>query len=320
MEPWLTECSVDALRTALRFARPELADGLITLDAPEGSSDSAEPREVWRHATAFVDGRWVVKFAWSQAAAESLAREGRLFQALSQIVPDLPLPTVAVIDKPLLIIYPFVPGTTLTIDQAATLAPSDRRALARALADVLTTLHAPTTLERLRALNVELPHPVPQAGTAALRASFRRIVDAARAARVARWCDWIDHVLRWAVPPVFLHGDFYGENLVFDTDFSCVQAVLDLEGAGFGDPNFDFRYLPGQAPTVELFLDTIDEYEDLSRGKLDLPRIGAWHVLTVLGDALWRTEARVELPDGGTPAEWVDQLHERLATLGLETG
>jgi aminoglycoside phosphotransferase (APT) family kinase protein len=316
---WLPECSIDALRSALRLARPELADGLVTLDAPATSSDAAEPGELWRHATALVDGRWVVKFAWSQAAAESLAREGRLFQALSQIAPDLPLPTVAVTEEPLLIIYPFVPGTTLTIDQAATLTPNNRRALARALANVLTTLHAPATLERLRALNFELPHPVPQAGTAALRASFHRIVDAQRAERVARWCEWVDHVLRWAVPPVFLHGDFYGENLVFDSGFSRVQAVLDLEAAGFGEPNFDFRYLPGQAPTVELFLDTIDAYEDRSRGKLHRPRIGAWHVLTVLGDALWRTQAGVELPDGGTPAEWVDQLHERLTTLGLET-
>jgi aminoglycoside phosphotransferase (APT) family kinase protein len=115
-----------------------------------------------------------------------------------------------------------------------------------------------------------------------------------------------------------LHGDFYRENLVFDSGFSRVRAVLDLEAAGFGDPNFDFRYLPGQAPTLGLFLDTTDAYERLSREKLDRRRIGAWHVLTVLGDALWRTEAGVELPGGGTPAEWVDQLDERLASLGLE--
>ena len=107
-------------------------------------------------------------------------------------------------------------------------------------------------------------------------------MDAPRAARVARWCDWVDHVLRRAVPPVFLHGDFYGENLVFDSRFKRVQAVLDLETAGFGDPNFDFRYLPAQAPTVDLFLDTLDAYERLSRearpaahrrlARLDRPR------------------------------------------------
>jgi aminoglycoside phosphotransferase (APT) family kinase protein len=273
---------------------------------------------VWCHATAVVDGRWVVKFAWSQAAAESLAREGRLFQALPQVVPDLPLPAVAVVDAPLLIIYPFVPGTTLTIEHAATLTPKDRRALARALAKVLTTLHAPATFQKLRDLHFELPHPVPQAGTAALRKSFHHIVDASRAERVARWCDSVDHVLSWAVAPVFLHGDFYGENLVFDNRFNRVHAVLDLESAGFGDPNFDFRYLPAQAPTVDLFLDTLDAYERLSRGQLDRQRIGAWHVLTVLGDALWRTEADVELPGGATPADWVDELHERLTTLGLE--
>jgi hypothetical protein len=67
---------------------------------------------VWCHATAVVEGSWVVKFAWSEAAADSLAREGRLFQALSQIAPGLPLPAVAVVDQPLLIVYPFVAGTT----------------------------------------------------------------------------------------------------------------------------------------------------------------------------------------------------------------
>ena len=43
----------------------------------------------------------------------------------------------------------------------------------------------------------------------------------------------------------------------------------------------------------------------------------AWHVLTVLGDALWRTEARVALPGGGDASTYVDDLSSRLDALGL---
>ena len=50
-------------------------------------------------------------------------------------------------------------------------------------------------------------------------------------------------------------------------------------------------------------------YERFARRALDLDRVMAWHVLTVLGDALWRTEAGVELPGPGGSAEtWVDDL------------
>jgi hypothetical protein len=48
-----------------------------------------------------------------------------------------------------------------------------------------------------------------------------------------------------------------------------------------------------------------------------LPRVMAWHVRTVLGDALWRTEAAVGLPGGGTKEAWVDELEERFTELGL---
>ncbi len=43
----------------------------------------------------------------------------------------------------------------------------------------------------------------------------------------------------------------------------------------------------------------------------------AWNVLTVLGDALWRTEAGVSLPGGGDAASWVDDLAVRLSLVGV---
>jgi hypothetical protein len=45
----------------------------------------------------------------------------------------------------------------------------------------------------------------------------------------------------------------------------------------------------------------------------------AWHTLTHLGDALWRSEALVELPGGGTPSTYVDDLSARFAALGILT-
>ena len=42
----------------------------------------------------------------------------------------------------------------------------------------------------------------------------------------------------------------------------------------------------------------------------------AWHILTVLGDALWRTDAGIALPGGGgTPSSWVDELDTRLRSI-----
>ena len=44
----------------------------------------------------------------------------------------------------------------------------------------------------------------------------------------------------------------------------------------------------------------------------------AWHVLTALGDAMWRTEAGVALPGGGTATTYVDRLSLELEALELD--
>ncbi len=45
----------------------------------------------------------------------------------------------------------------------------------------------------------------------------------------------------------------------------------------------------------------------------------SWHVLTALGDALWRTEAGVDLPGGGDARSFVDEVQGRLEALGIAT-
>ena len=101
-------------------------------------------------------------------------------------------------------------------------------------------------------------------------------------------------------------------------DAETVQAVLDLEEASVGDYHYDFRYLPAQAPTVELLQITVSEYERFTRRTVSTERVMAWHIRTVLGDALWRTEANVELPAGGTPSKSVDELAARMADLAMD--
>ena len=44
----------------------------------------------------------------------------------------------------------------------------------------------------------------------------------------------------------------------------------------------------------------------------------AWHLRTALGDALWRSEAGVPLPDHRTPADWIGDLAARFWQLGMD--
>jgi aminoglycoside phosphotransferase (APT) family kinase protein len=115
---------------------------------------------------------------------------------------------------------------------------------------------------------------------------------------------------------VVLHGDFHGYNLVVD-EAQRVRTVLDFEEAARGDRDYDFRYLPAQESTLDLFLATAAAYERLSGVPVDVARVMAWSVRTVLGDALWRTEAGVALPGGGTKEEWIAQTADRFDQLGV---
>jgi aminoglycoside phosphotransferase (APT) family kinase protein len=58
------------------------------------------------------------------------------------------------------------------------------------------------------------------------------------------------------VDPVFVHGDFHGYNQVWDPKTQTLTAVLDYGESGGADPAYDFRYLPAQGPSTDLFLTT----------------------------------------------------------------
>jgi hypothetical protein len=85
-------------------------------------------------------------------------------------------------------------------------------------------------------------------------------------------------------------------------------------------PEYDLRALPGTARGFELLRATLRHYEQLSGRQLSTDRIMAWHLRSALGDALWRSEADVPLPDCRTPAEWVDDLNLRQASFRRGSG
>jgi aminoglycoside phosphotransferase (APT) family kinase protein len=114
------------------------------------------------------------------------------------------------------------------------------------------------------------------------------------------------------VDKVFVHGDFHGFNQVWDPERQALADVVDFEESGLADPAYDFRYLPSQGPGTDLFVATATKYGVYPGVPIDVSRVMAWHIRTVLGDALWRSRAGVPLPDGGTPAEWTDGLLARL--------
>jgi len=72
-----------------------------------------------------------------------------------------------------------------------------------------------------------------------------------------------------------------------------------------------------RVPGVEMLTATMDHYQALTGRALSAERIMAWHVRQALGDALWRTEAGVPLPDHRSPGAWVDDIAARLRELSI---
>jgi aminoglycoside phosphotransferase (APT) family kinase protein len=153
------------------------------------------------------------------------------------------------------------------------------------------------------------------ASTGTLRAGLARLIRPDQIARLRSWCDWADRILAPPGRTVLVHGDLHGDNHLWDRASLRLRLIVDWETAGAGEPEFDLRCLPGDGGT-ELLTATVAWYERLSGRSLEVDRIMAWHLRTCLGDALWRAEAGVALPDRRTPAEWVDDLDARFAALG----
>jgi aminoglycoside phosphotransferase (APT) family kinase protein len=276
-----------------------------------------QPNPLYWSGSAVVDGAFVVKFAWAEAPAIRVWREGVLLQRLAATDPHLAIPKVVHVSRrPAVAITEVVGGDPLTWEWASERGAAEVLRLGREIGAFLVRLHAVPPAPLL----VDLPPlvPAPQADTERLRTRYPRLVDHRRARLVQHWSDWVDDALslRSSVP-VLVHGDFHGHNQLWDRQSLRLAAVVDFEEAGVAEPEFDFRYLPGNSRTPELLLSAVAAYEQLAGRRLDLRRVLAWNVRTHLGDALWRTEAQVPLPGGGDASTWVDDLATRLGDHGF---
>ncbi|HLI00095.1 MAG TPA: phosphotransferase [Acidimicrobiales bacterium] len=306
---WLPGGGEGDLRAAMASALPGVTIG--RLDTRRVQLDG--PPE-WAAAAAIDEAGQVIKYAWSEQAAAGIAREARLLQMLSGLIPVPEI--VAVSDRPVLLVTRLVPGQPLD-GRAPELATAEgRERVAVELGTALARLHAPGVLARAGEL-VDLPPAAAQATTRALRGRLAPWVAGRQWAQILMWCDQVDETLTpRPLPDVLLHGDLHGHNQIWSNGLGQLRAILDWATASRGEPEFDFRYLPDQAPEPDLLSLTAARYRQAGGRPLELRRILAWHILTLLGDALWRSEAGVALPDGRTPIEWVDDLERRLEVTG----
>jgi aminoglycoside phosphotransferase (APT) family kinase protein len=304
---WLAEYTVEALDEALRVVAPELAGRRIVLPELVGRDDP-----LWRSSSACLGEEFVAKFAWSGPAAHRLAHEIGVLAALAgePEVPFLP-EIVASSTNPVLLVTRRVRGATLfkVIDSI------DRDHAGEQLARFLAALHHPATREHVERAVGELPAPRPQSSTAELRARFGRWVRPDQRETIARWCDWADTVLARRRPAVLVHGDLHGDNQVWC--HGQLRLVVDFETVGTAEPEYDLRAVLGTGPGVELLTATMRHYQHITGCALSVERVMAWHLRTALGDALWRSEAGVPLPDHRTPPDWVNDLATRFSDLDI---
>jgi aminoglycoside phosphotransferase (APT) family kinase protein len=297
---WIRAPTVEHVRAALHHVAPQLATAPIELN---DILDTGNPW--WARGTAWVGDAHVVKFAWSRPAAGEVLREARVLNALRTTrAAGLCPPLETTSERPAMIVTRRVAGDHVGF------ASSPSRRLAQQLAAALAIIHDPPTLAAVGSA-VNLPAPVPQADTESIRTRLHRFLSPGDTAVVRRWCDWIDGVQQTAWgDPVLLHGDLHGYNIL--QRGGGLVCLLDFGDVCEGDHHYDFRYLPAMVGTIEFFTAVAEAYERSTGRQVAPAPVVAWHLRTMLGDALWRSEAKVPLPDGGTVHRWVASAEERI--------
>ena len=305
---WLSEPTPSAVVEALRAVAPEL--GGLSVDLPDMAGRN-DPQ--WQSSSAALGEDFFVKFAWSEPAGRRLLHQIRVLAALARdpAVPFLP-EMVASGTDPLILVTRRVRGSSL-FKVADSI---DRDHAGMQIARFLAALHGDEARRRVEAVTGAVPAWYPLVTTGTLRHRFGRWVTPEQQRKVVRWCDWTDEILAVPSPQVLVHGDLHGDNQVW-----CggeLKAVLDFENAGLGEPEYELRAFPGpgMGPGLELLTATIRHYEFIAGRQLSTERLMAWHLRQTLGDALWRSEAGLLLPDHRTPGEWVAGIAVRFRSLG----
>ena len=230
---WLREPSPAAVADALRVAAPDLAGLPVTIPSLAGQDDP-----VWQMPAAALGEDYIVKFAWSRAAARFVLHQIRILEmlAVEPAVPCLP-EVVAAGTSPLILVTRRVRGTSLF----KVMDGIDPDQAARQLARFLAALHSDQVRRRAEAVTGPVPAWYPLATTAALRERFGALVTREEQRSAGRWCDWADEILArpYPFPQVLVHGDLHGDNQVWSA--AELQVVLDFENTGLGEPEYELR-------------------------------------------------------------------------------
>jgi phosphotransferase family enzyme len=130
--------------------------------------------------------------------------------------------------------------------------------------------------------------------------------------------DVVDSIDRDRAARQIVHGDFHGNNQVWDRDE--LRLVMDFATAGAAEPEYELRTLPGPGlgPGLELLTAVMRHYQQATGRHLSADRLMAWHLRQALYDTLWHSEAGIPLNDHRTPPEWVDDLAARFSALGID--
>ena len=305
---WQSPPTEAQLRAILARLLPEAANARLDIQARQVEVPSRH-----RHGLAFA-GDYVIKFAWSASAAGLVLEQASILNALAGLSLPVPVP-LAVNTDPALLVYRRLPGKALSWSAKAASDDAIIQTIGAQIGELLARLHSPSTLQRLEAAGIALPPPLPQSTPDALRTRMFPLLDRRRANRARILVDQVEEALHSPCARTFLHGDFHGHNLLISDDGLRLLGALDFEESALGDPCYDLRYLPALAPTLDLLTAVMASYERTGSRRLEQHRVLAWHVLTDLGDALWRTEQGVMVVDGPI-ARRLDDLLVRLDHAG----
>src|SRR3954447_2840581 len=137
MDGWRADPGEDGLRRALATIVPDLASLPLRINPRP-----RQPNPLYWSGSAWIDERFVVKYAWSDIRAERLQREHRLLARLRAGPTPLPVPeVVASSEEPALFVTTAVRGEPLTWELASQLGPGQLTTVATQLAGFLTRLH-----------------------------------------------------------------------------------------------------------------------------------------------------------------------------------
>ena len=187
---------------------PGLAGLPVTIPSPAGQDDP-----VFQMSSAALGDDFVVKFAWSQAAARFILHQITILETLAlgdAAVPYLP-EVAAAGTSPLILVTRRVRGMSLfdAVDRI------DRNRAGERRTRFLAALHSDQTRRRAEAAVGPIPAWYPLVTTAVLREGFGRLVTPGQQRAVERWCRSADEVLARPVPQVLVHGDLHCDNQVW---------------------------------------------------------------------------------------------------------